>query len=85
MPLLGKNSKLQPQKRPKKYYQIAGYARRTIDSDTLEAVGEASFDNGGKGTTAGVGFLPGPQEPLYLVTELNDELITEDNNNIIQE
>ena len=80
--LEGKISKLGRNINPDKYYPEAGPARR---EGKLPLRGQTGFGN------PGAGFIPrdpgAPAQPIinYLVTQNNDQLITEDGNNIILE
>ena len=85
--LEGKISKLSPKQNPEKYYPEAGPARR---EGNLPIKALASFGNQQNSL-----ILPGPYTPVdptplppvidYLTTEVGDQMITEDGNNIILE
>lgn len=86
--LEGKVSKLSPKTNPDKYYPEAGPARR---EGNLPIKALASFGNQQNSM-----LLPGPYTPVdpgpppppvidYLTTEVGDQMITEDGNNIILE
>ena len=83
--LEGKSSKLGPKQNPEKYYPEAGPARR---EGNLPIKALASFGNQQNSS-----ILPGPYTPVepgppvinYLATEVGDQMITEDDNNIILE
>lgn len=78
--LEGRISKLGRNTNPEKYYPEAGPARR---EGKLPLRGQTGFGN------PGAGFIPpdpGPPPPVvidYLATEINDQITTEDGNNII--
>jgi hypothetical protein len=84
--LEGKISKLGRNTNPEKYYPEAGPARR---EGKLPLRGQTGFGNPATGVIPG-GFIPNDPGPApsvvdYLVTEVNDQMITEDGNNIILE
>lgn len=84
--LEGKISKLGRNTNPEKYYPEAGPARR---EGKLPLRGQTGFGNPATGIIPG-GFIPAEPTPTptvvdYLATEVNDQMITEDGNNIILE
>jgi len=85
--LQNKSSKYSRKGTPDKYYPEAGPARR---EGKLPLRGQTGFGNPATGVIPG-DFIPSdpgsPPSPVvnYLITQNNDQMITEDGNNIILE
>lgn len=81
--LVSRNSRLDlDNPNPTKYYQTVGTARRKPGSSNIF---NTSFGNDAQGTTAGWIDLDQDVYTGYIMSELNENIITEDNNNLITE
>lgn len=79
--LVSRDSKFTPVNiNPTKYYQTVGQARRSPSNPIL---GATSFGNDAQGIVTGGTNIDPDQYFGFMTTEVNDRLITEDDNNII--